>query len=451
MSVAEAVAIERSLSIEEEDPEGDIRALKELAKWAECFSPLVGLEEEPRPESLLLDVTGCGDCFRGEDRLFQRAEGELTERGWTPRLAIADTVGGAWGLARYSTKSCLVPAGQAENFLYPLPVAALRLPADTLDVLRKLGLERIGQLAALPRDSLVSRFGPMLLERLDQALGRLPEPLLLHRWMVPVQAACPFEPPTEQRRVLDYALDRLTGDIHEVLQARNWGARQIECWLYQETASPVRVEVNLFSASQSLPYLRSLLRDQLERVRLTESVSGMRLHVAKAEPLPDQQAELFEPQDVGPEGLTALIDRLGSRLGYEAVTRPVLVADAQPEYACRLEPLIQARFESRTKGRSPKAEQGEPQLLPRPFRLLPKPVVIQAMAVIPDGPPVQFRWEGVDYRIMRAWGPERIETGWWRLQEVQRDYYVVATHLGNRFWLFRCRDDGRWFMHGCFD
>jgi protein ImuB len=451
MSVAEAVAIDRSLCLEEEDPERDVQAFKELSKWAERFSPLVGLEEEPRPESLLMDITGCAPCFRGEDRLLRRAECELAERGWTARLAIADTVGAAWGLARYRESPCLAPEGQIEKFLYPLPVAALRLPVDNLDVLRKLGLERIGQLATLPRQSLVSRFGPIILERLDQALGRLPEPLRLHRWIPPVQAACPFEPPTEQRQLLHYALDRLTGRIHEILQSRNWGARQIVCWLYQETAAPVCVEVNLFSPSQALPYLRMLLRDHLQRVPVREPISGMRLHVSRTEPLSDRQAALFETQDVRLEELSALIDRLGSRLGYEAVTRPVLVADAQPEYACRLEPLIQTTFESGTRTRRSKPVQGNPQLLPRPLRLWPRPIRVQVMAVVPDGPPVAFRWEGVDYRITRAWGPERIETGWWRCQEVQRDYYVVVTHLGNRFWLFRHRDDGHWFMHGCFD
>jgi protein ImuB len=53
--------------------------------------------------------------------------------------------------------------------------------------------------------------------------------------------------------------------------------------------------------------------------------------------------------------------------------------------------------------------------------------------------------------VTRSWGPERIETGWWRGQDARRDYYAVTTQLGTRFWIFRRRDDGRWFLHGCFD
>ena len=73
------------------------------------------------------------------------------------------------------------------------------------------------------------------------------------------------------------------------------------------------------------------------------------------------------------------------------------------------------------------------------------------MSVVPDGPPVQFQWAGVSYRVSAAWGPERIETGWWRGHDIHRDYYVVETDDGARLWLFRRQDDGRWFLHGCFD
>ena len=73
------------------------------------------------------------------------------------------------------------------------------------------------------------------------------------------------------------------------------------------------------------------------------------------------------------------------------------------------------------------------------------------MSLVPDGPPLRFRWQGRDYRVVHAWGPERIEAGWWRCRDVQRDYYVAATQLGNRFWLFRRPADNRWFLHGSFD
>jgi protein ImuB len=52
--------------------------------------------------------------------------------------------------------------------------------------------------------------------------------------------------------------------------------------------------------------------------------------------------------------------------------------------------------------------------------------------------------------VARHWGPERIETGWWRGPSVRRDYYRIETDEGRRFWLFRELTNRRWFLHGAY-
>jgi hypothetical protein len=87
----------------------------------------------------------------------------------------------------------------------------------------------------------------------------------------------------------------------------------------------------------------------------------------------------------------------------------------------------------------------------RPLCLKPRPVPIEVISVVPDGPPVRFRWHGGEHVIENSWGPERIETGWWRGPHVKRDYYRVETAAGQRFWLFRQTGTGKWFLHGTFE
>ena len=36
------------------------------------------------------------------------------------------------------------------------------------------------------------------------------------------------------------------------------------------------------------------------------------------------------------------------------------------------------------------------------------------MAAGPEDAPMHFRWDRRDHRVIRSWGPERIEIGWWR-------------------------------------
>ena len=72
------------------------------------------------------------------------------------------------------------------------------------------------------------------------------------------------------------------------------------------------------------------------------------------------------------------------------------------------------------------------------------------MSARPDQPPAWMQWEDREYAIERTWGPERIETGWWRGADVRRDYYVAETTDGERFWLFRDLAAGGWFVHGIY-
>jgi protein ImuB len=188
--------------------------------------------------------------------------------------------------------------------------------------------------------------------------------------------------------------------------------------------------------------LQQLTEMQLDRVHLPGPIDQVRLGVVSTGPLSAWQQELFDPS--GRENrrhLGLLIDRLSNRLGREAVVRAVPQADAQPELAVRYEPLAGARaLTTKQKWRR----------IPRPLRLETSPVSIEAMAVAPYGPPSQFHYRQ-DHRIVRHWGPERIQTGWWRGRYVQRDYYRVETTEGRQFWIFRELRTGNWFLHGAFD
>lgn len=93
----------------------------------------------------------------------------------------------------------------------------------------------------------------------------------------------------------------------------------------------------------------------------------------------------------------------------------------------------------------------------RPLRLLDKPEPVEAVAEVPDGPPIRFRWRRVSHVVARAEGPERIAAEWWRsgAEPPARDYFRVETAAGHRFWLFRAGLYGEggkpaWFIHGLF-
>jgi hypothetical protein len=80
----------------------------------------------------------------------------------------------------------------------------------------------------------------------------------------------------------------------------------------------------------------------------------------------------------------------------------------------------------------------EIELSPRPLRLLSRPEPIEAVAEVPDGPPLRFRWRRALHEVIAAEGPERIEGVWWNEHGgPARDYFRVEDKSGLRFWLFR--------------
>jgi len=86
------------------DVPGDRQALSELAEWCQQFSPLVGLDQTDEPDSLLLDVSGVIPLFGGEASLARRVVAACRHSGWDVRVAIADTAGAAWAVARLSPR-----------------------------------------------------------------------------------------------------------------------------------------------------------------------------------------------------------------------------------------------------------------------------------------------------------------------------------------------------------
>ncbi len=222
--------------------------------------------------------------------------------------------------------------------------------------------------------------------------------------------------------------------------------------------------MELVSPSTSQKHLAHLLDLRWERITLPGEVLRMRLEIAQTAPVRYRQRKLFEEEsDHDREGrreLAALFDRLSSRLGSEAVLRPVLMPDHQPEHAVRLLPIVRGHPQKKSKQKPSRGKDRSKSPPPdavkfplaRPVRLFSQPVAIEVMSVVPDGPPIRFSWKGQPHTVARWWGPERIETGWWRSRDVQRDYYRVETGEGSRFWLFRdLRAEGEWFLQGIFE
>ena len=453
MGLADARALDPVLQVEEADFIADAAALAKLAAWCDRFSPWV---TPGGADGILLDVTGGAHLFGDEAGLARQAVMRLARQGIEARAAIADTLGAAWALSRFGGNAALtVPRGEMRQALADLPVAALRLEPETVALLERLGLARIGELYPLPRAALAARCGESVALRLDQALGLAAEPLspLPPQPLLWSRRSCP-EPIVTAEAIaaaLHELLQQLTGRLGE----DGFGARRLTFAAYRIDGRIERIAIGTAFPSRDPRHLGRLFEEKIEQIDPGLGIEDLVLTAESIERLAAAQLGLDgEAARSDSADLAALVDRLANRLGRRALARPVLRESHIPERAVRFvvplaEPQAPARWNA---------------LQQRPIRLLPRPEPIEAMAPVPDDPPRLFRWRQRAHRVRAADGPERIAPEWWRRDAKMssgdsapetRDYYRVEDEAGQRFWLYRAglyRPDAapRWFLHGFF-
>ena len=214
MSLAEAQALQAAACCIEHDHESDVLELQRLAECCQCVSPTVALEQRGSISCLLLDISGCDHLFGGEQNLVVRLTTVLSLQGYFVLVAAANTVGAAWAIACWGHRIV------CDRRLSSLPVESLRISPQQIESLHELGLKWIRQLTSLPRESLPSRFGSELIERLDQLFGRREELLNPIARRQPVCAEWVTDEPICNPEAVLYVCDELLREVMEVLKVR---------------------------------------------------------------------------------------------------------------------------------------------------------------------------------------------------------------------------------------
>lgn len=442
-TIAHAQAVVPNLHIADATPDEDEAGLSELARWCIGYSPVVAPNP---PDGVWIDIAGAAHLFGGEERLIADLVSRLRGQGVHATACVADAPGAAWALARHGTQT-VVPPGRAVEAVASLPVAALRLPYVTVEALHRLGIERVGQLAAMPRAPMVRRFGKEAALRLDQAFGHVFEPL---NPLVPKETPMrrvSFAEPIGRLEDLKSVVRRLAERLCADLERRALGVRRLDLVFERVDRRSIALRVGTAKATREAGHLARLFDESLQTVDPGFGIEAAILIASKVEPLGETQirAKGLAEGDAPESDLSRLVDRLGTRLGPKRVYRLVAVESRVPERAMKRVPAL-----------LPVTGLAWPEALPRPTRLLDPPEPVTATALLPDHPPAFFVWRRVRHRVVKADGPERIMGEWWKSESERsclRDYYRVENEQGARFWIFRdapADQGGRWWLHGLF-
>jgi protein ImuB len=423
MAASAALALAPRLRIVQRDPAAETEALLGVAGWAAQFTPGVALEF---PDAVLLEAAGSLRLFGGLSPLLERLRRDLAEMGWSAAIAGAPTPRGASWLALAGKEIFIGSVAEIERTLTGLPVAVLRRDRETSEALEAIGVRTLGELLALPREGVARRFGQGLLDELDRALGRVPDPR--NFFVPPAQFRAAIELPAEvaQAEALLFAAKRLIAQLAGFLAARSGGTQRFVFRLGHRDRAATEVAVGLVAPSRDAGHFALLARERFSSLALDEPVRSIALEVDDVVPLAGRNLGLLLEQGKPPGDWERLLERLRARLGTGAVCGVAARAEHRPELASAVA--------------EPGSKQIQLEFGERPLWLLHSPRPLAEIDARPhhEGP------------LELLAGPERIESGWWDGDDIARDYFIARTRNEALVWVYRERGGGGWYLHGVF-
>jgi protein ImuB len=427
MAVTAAWPLAADLRVFPRDAAPQRRALERMAAWALQFTPVVSLAA---PDEVLLEVGGSCTLFGGFGRLWADVERKLAAVGYTALIAAAPTPLAAQWFARAGLSPRIRHDDALRLALERLPADVLDLPPPLRDLLEDIGVRTLGECLRLPRDGLARRGGKELLERLDRALGRIPDPRPAFAPPGRFEAALQLPAPADEAEALLFAARRLLAELCGWLAATGKGVQRLALALTHEGREDTRVALDLMAATRDPEHLTRVLHERLERLHLPCPATSLAMKSEMLLPLASSNLSFLPDERAGAESITRLIERLRARLGEEAVQGFDALPDHRPERAWR---ACEPGKGSGTRNAWPPSA--------RPLWLLPSPRLLAEVAEVPQ-------YEGP---LTLLTTPERIESGWWDGHDVSREYFVACNPAQSLLWIYREPHRNRgWFLHGFF-
>lgn len=246
------------------------------------YAPIVAADP---PDGLIIDTSGADHLHGGEEAMQRSLVSRMEGSGMAARAAVADAWGTAHAAARFLARPlAVIPAGQAEAAMRDLPIGALRLPTEIVEGLHVLGFERIGDIEGTPKAPLTHRFGPELVRRLDQAMGRAAKPFEPVRSPELVEIRRAFGEPIGAAETIARYTARLVDQLCAALEKKGLGARRLDLLFHRVDNHIEAIRVGTAAPVRDARRLTRLLTDRIETIDPGFGIELMTLTATLADP-----------------------------------------------------------------------------------------------------------------------------------------------------------------------
>lgn len=430
MTEAEGRATYSGLRVREREPSLELVRLERVAELLFAYGPEV---EACPPLTLFVELGRSRAALRKrlgrveELDVLNRLLEDLASVGHHATAALADDPDTARTFAEQlsrrpsdaqSRRVFVVPPGRARGALAGLPVEALawtdlrsdpdgRVRAQmqgVCEALKNLGVERVGDLAQMPKNELGARFGEAGTQLIRRARGDCQRPLRRYRPPERLEESFELEAPTEDLDPIAFILRRLLHRMEGRLSAlrRAAGAltldfliepgleREVELEATRAPSSKRRhvLEVRFAQPTRVSTTMFAVAREKIGGA-LPGAVLALNVVAEGCEPDHGAQLDLFSHRVQKTEALAELVGRLTSALGEQSVFSPRPVDTHRPEAGWTAAPFsVEAAFTSlRTSSRVATTGSSAPMILNQQGQSRALPSVTPEMSVIgkPNG------------------------------------------------------------------
>lgn len=408
--------------------------VQEFAESCLRFTPQIALGER----AIFLEIGACHKLY-SEASFVQRAKVLLSRFQTSGIIAIANDIPSAISMAVYGKSNRRDLPIEALEY-YASPFHRDPLFQKAIEAFRHLGIETLGALLDLPRQSLGSRFHKELifaLHRIDTSM-QIPWPRFIPKEKIFESTAIDSELQIATLEPIGFLLKRLVDKALLRVRGRGELASGVEIRVSQEKYSTIMEPLRAWpfdlaypqaTAISLMPILLERLDRALQKTPLEAPIRFLEFAVTQTSPGRGRQRDFFSNREEEFENFRSVVNRLSERLGFDRAFMASLVESYFPEKSWKktLEPPNVVK-------------ESLPQ---RPLRILSTPKKLRRLDDF-------FAYRGKRWKIKEIFGPERLTGEWW-FGEKERDYFRVVTYEGEQLWIYSLGEAKEYFLHGIFD
>jgi protein ImuB len=430
------------------DPAADARAFEPVVAAVEAFTPAV---EIVRPGVGAVATRGPSRYFGGDVALAglvaAAVDGVLTGLGAPPcRVGVAD---GPFAAERAARRGLVVPTGASAAFLADFPVATLG-DGELADLLVRLGIRTLGQLADLPAAAVLARFGVAGIVAHRLARGLDERPLAARTPPPDLAESAELDPPAERLETAAFVAKGLADRLHDRLTTLGLTASLVLVEAEWEDGGRLgrrwRLDGN---GARTATALAERVRWQLDGWmslagpdRPSGGLTLLRLVPEEVRSDDGRQLGFWGGDRAAADRVARALARVQGMLGPDAVVVAVPAGGRSPAEQVRLVPW----------GESAVGSTGSTPAPPWPGRIpAPAPATVHPVGLPAEVADARLSVAGGPWSAVTAWaGPWPVDERWWdEAAHRRRARWQVVTADGAAHLLSQQGD--RWEVEATYD